>query len=524
MKTAFFLLLLGTALYAQTASPTTQKRLDELRKGFETAVTSQAGTAYTSAAKALDSKYVAALERMIAMSTQGGKLDDAVALRDEKKRVTDSLPLPESDAEVPEILRSMRSTYREQLASIAAIRDKTTEPLKKRYLEELQRLEAERAKAGSLDDALAVRSVTETLKPSSESPASSADKHKVVVAKGNGQTDSKAAKEMVEWALANGAIVETDLGSIGPKEKLNTLPTKRFSVIKIQSQAATEAFPWHLLDGLSELNRIDITQNTPLKSDDLAHMKSLGILSQLSLNGAVSAEALAALPSMPSVRMLAVNSIDEIASAVPQLRGKFPAVSLLGYRSASISEEVIAEIAKWPYVTHFQYRGPLTLAMAESLAAMPRLDYILFYSNAKIDPQGIRKLVRHTAFTYQGSEPNPGMVEALASLPVLKTLTLEAACVAPTDIPFLGASKSLQTFKLMRLDGLQLAVARLVPALCELTHLRELLIANSDITDADLISLTKMKGLRRLDITKTQVTDATLKAFKKAVPKCEIVH
>jgi Leucine-rich repeat (LRR) protein len=509
---------------AQTASPTTHKRLDHLRRSYESAITKQAGPAYETAIKALDAKYATALDRLVTTATQGGKLDEAIILRDEKKRVTDALPLPETDDEAPESLRPLRSTYREQLAAIVATRDKAIEPLKKRYLEELQRLEAERTKAGSLDDALVVRAVTESLKPSIESPTAPLAKHKVTVAKGSGRTDSKAAKAMVEWALANRALLETDLGTVGANEKIKTVPASNFSVRKIIAEPALQPFPWQLLDGLSELTTLEVIMVSPCKVDDLAHLKNLGLLKSLRLKGPLSIEILKALPSMPGLGNLNIYSSDDVTTVLPELRTKFPGIAALSYWSGPLTEEAISEIAKWPAIQQLDLIGPLTVDMGNSLAKMVGLQKLLFYGSTYVDPQAVRRLVNLKSFSYQGGKPSPGMIEALVTLPKLTTLTLGASCAKPDEIAALAASKSLSSLRLMNLNENQSVASQHIRAITTLSGLNELNLYFSDITDSDLFLLSKMKGLRRLDITKTQVTDAALKAFKKALPKCQVVH
>ena len=288
------LLFLGTSLiHAQTGSPEIQKRLDSLKQSYEAAVQRQITPSHESAIKALNAKYTAALDRFITTSTQAGKPEDAVALRDEKKRITTTLPLPETDDDAPEVLRPLRSTYREQLSTLETSRDKAQAPLKKRYEEELTKLQIETTKAGKLEDALAVKAVLDGLNPQAESNSvADISGEKPVVAKGNGKTDSKAAQAICEWALANGAVIVTDQGSVGVNEKLKTIPNGKFIVKEIRADRLVGSFPWELILGLTELKSLVVNSSEAITPENTKVISMLRELPDLTLVGPLSVSAL----------------------------------------------------------------------------------------------------------------------------------------------------------------------------------------------------------------------------------------
>jgi hypothetical protein len=75
------------------------QRLSSLEKTFQDAYEKQAGAAHKSAVADLNTKFTAALDRSIATVSQAGKLDEALALRNEKTLIQTSGAVPEEDAE-----------------------------------------------------------------------------------------------------------------------------------------------------------------------------------------------------------------------------------------------------------------------------------------------------------------------------------------------------------------------------------------------------------------------------------------
>ena len=105
----------------------------------------------------LDAKYVGALERAMASATQGQRLDEALALRDEIQRVKDKVPLPSSDDGVVPALAKFRGTSRGQLVVLADARQKAAAPIIEQFGAALAAYQEELTKAGKLDEAFVVR-------------------------------------------------------------------------------------------------------------------------------------------------------------------------------------------------------------------------------------------------------------------------------------------------------------------------------------------------------------------------------
>ncbi len=115
------------------------------------------GTKSAAAEAELDAKYVGALERAMASATQGQRLDEALALRDEIQRIKDKVPLPSSDDGVVPALAKFRGTYRGQLAVLTDARQKAAAPIIQQFGAALAAYQEELTKAGKLDEAFVVR-------------------------------------------------------------------------------------------------------------------------------------------------------------------------------------------------------------------------------------------------------------------------------------------------------------------------------------------------------------------------------
>jgi hypothetical protein len=102
----------GQAAPAGQVAKSADPRITQLEEAYATAIQREDTPAHLEEIKALNTKYVAALDRALDVATQASNLDGAVALRTEKKRVADAAPLPADESTVDEPLKSLRMIYR----------------------------------------------------------------------------------------------------------------------------------------------------------------------------------------------------------------------------------------------------------------------------------------------------------------------------------------------------------------------------------------------------------------------------
>lgn len=141
---------------------TTDPRILQLQQAYTAAIARDVTPAHLEALKNLDTQYTAALDRALEVATQTGNLDNALALRAEKKRLADKAPLPAADTPTPEPLNTLRLTYRASLSQLATQRDQRLLPLHEKYLQALQTYQDELTRAQKLDAALTVKKFRDT--------------------------------------------------------------------------------------------------------------------------------------------------------------------------------------------------------------------------------------------------------------------------------------------------------------------------------------------------------------------------
>ena len=146
------------------ASLDLDQRLAVLEKGFQGAVQSEAEIAYQKTIAALDKGYAAAIDRSLDTAIKAGKTDEALAFRDEKKRLETGAKPPSEEVETAvKFLKELRGTYHRSLSQYEATRTQRLQPLFDTYTQALKALETELTKAGRLDDASKVKSVANEL-------------------------------------------------------------------------------------------------------------------------------------------------------------------------------------------------------------------------------------------------------------------------------------------------------------------------------------------------------------------------
>ena len=135
----------------------TAPKLAELAAGLKKA--EQDATAfYMQATAALNKSYTEALDRAIATATKGGKLDEILKLRAEKKSIEGGFRVPpEDDDDTAASLKPLRESYRKADAKNADDREKALKPSYLRYDKTLADYQTALTKQGRIEDAVLVK-------------------------------------------------------------------------------------------------------------------------------------------------------------------------------------------------------------------------------------------------------------------------------------------------------------------------------------------------------------------------------
>jgi serine/threonine protein kinase len=133
-------------------------RLAQLESQFQTAFERDVNTAYTEQLNTLGTGYSTALERAMIDASKAGRLDETIALREEKQRFTTHKFMPSIDpSSLHKSVVNLRNAYRTAEKKYAQQKDSTSLPLYDRYIEVLIALEKEVIAQGRMADAASVR-------------------------------------------------------------------------------------------------------------------------------------------------------------------------------------------------------------------------------------------------------------------------------------------------------------------------------------------------------------------------------
>jgi hypothetical protein len=133
-------------------------RLSQLESQFQTAFEREVNTSYTDQLDTLGTGYSTALDRATQDATKAGRLDEALALREEKQRFTTHKFMPSIDpSSLHRSVVNLRNAYRTAEKKYAQQKDASSLPLYDRYIGLLNSLEKEVLAQGRIAEAAAVR-------------------------------------------------------------------------------------------------------------------------------------------------------------------------------------------------------------------------------------------------------------------------------------------------------------------------------------------------------------------------------
>jgi len=542
MKCNALLLLLALLLPSISFSqaPATAEKLAKLKQSYDRVFEAKNAARLQDQLKLLDRQYQTALtstaERLAKQGQDGDAFTQELSLLAEGK-----LGLPSPAAAAPAVAE-LRRTYLNQKQKLQQSLDAAIGPARNSYIRELQQFRDKLRSQQLMDESryveAALQDFTSTL-PAASGPAviaiSASNSSALITARINVKTDPDAAQTMIAWMLAEDpeGVITTDQGRIGGEQDLQAAPKGRVKLTRIETKtksSQTSPFPWHLLEGLGELEMlgIDCQHKQPVSAGDLAHLRNCGNLRTLELGGNFEAGASAGLPLLPNVFHATLNAstcYDEFANFAARL----PAVTWLhtGIGAVELTPAQCAGICLFTKLQTLEI-GYLTVPVAMELSKLTSLRHIGFWTSTRIiEPAAIRHLQSLTGFSTRGSFS--ALLPELARLPNLEALGFGAE-VEPTDLAALIQSSRLRSFSFVP-SGTgrsfrpgQKKVVQHIPTLTQIPHLEELSLQTSDVTDTELAQLATMKGLKRLDVRHTYVTDDGARAFARKRPKCELIR
>jgi len=137
--------------------------LDLLMQNHADGVKAAAGERREKALVELNRTYAAALERGLKSAQDAGKLEEALAIKNEAALLAGGGSVPVDDAGAPDALKRLRIIYRASMARIDQDANNASAPLLKVLDASLDQLITSLTKAGRLEDAVVVRKKKDVL-------------------------------------------------------------------------------------------------------------------------------------------------------------------------------------------------------------------------------------------------------------------------------------------------------------------------------------------------------------------------
>lgn len=537
MRTTY-LCLLTSVLSLLTLHSAPPPELTVLRQQYDKILAERVAAPFDAGLAELNTKYSAGLDRAIAEAKAAGKLEDILAVEAEKKRLTDKLPIPQTDDDKePESLKRFRGIYRQQLATITATRDKTHGELLPPYTAKLQALEATLVKNDRVDEAkevLAYRQGLGTSAPATPSPAIAATPSTPQPPASMPATEAPKAKgddrKAAEWILANWSDFRLFIDDHQGVSKAGGLPKGKFTIesIAIDGRFYTggtlTAEALQVLAGLQELKSFTMGNFPDLKNEDLAFINTLAGLEELSLSKMNCTDAL--LGHLRGLKKLSKLNFGELPNLTGTGFAQLEELSALDWIinwKGGATDEGVAAMSKLPGITTLDIQSSprVTNACIPHLRALLRLNTLLLTSTS-ITPDGFAGMpmpkITKLAANGMASMPLSELSASLAAIfPNVEVFSLSYFANTPEDVASLAHYKKL---KILANAGVIKDEA--LPGLLELRELEAYQVYFNEISPATWQTLAKMKKLKRVRFGNKPPDAAALAAFKKERPDVKV--
>ena len=172
------LLLLGCLLFhsAVQAEVTQVPAFDKLMRQYGDDVQLSAGAIYQAGVSELNLKYAAAVERGQKTAQDAGKLDEALAFKNESQLLAEGGGIAAETAAAPAELKKLRGIYHQSLARLEQDKNRATIPIYNTLITGIDQLVISLTKAGRLDEAVFVKNKKDNLAEETAKAAAKAAK------------------------------------------------------------------------------------------------------------------------------------------------------------------------------------------------------------------------------------------------------------------------------------------------------------------------------------------------------------
>ncbi len=542
------LCVLSTVLHA-----TPPPEFTVLRTQYEKALIERVSGPFDAALAELNTKFTAALDSAATTAKQAGKLDDVLAIQDDKKRLTEKLPIPDDEEQTPESLKKLRAIYRGQLGKLEEARSANHQALLPAYTAKLQELEVILTKADRIDEAkelktyrLALASgVTAPATPGS--PAAASTREAALTAKKTDPSVKGDHRKAAEWLIQVGGHFDIDeRGKKSTPVKPEDLPKGKFIILGIgldgrDAKEAITAEGLTNLAGLQTVTSINIGQ-LEWPDEQFAFLSALPSLERVLINRCprVTDAIVDHLVPLKKLTEFGCGGSNGFTGATLDKLAEHRLLTKFSSGASGFNAAGAAALAQLQGITSLGFEGSGALD-DEAIPHLAKLSKLrsLGVTDTSITPEGLAALNLPLGFLdcgrLSGKTPRDFAAIVGPAFPDVISLRLpQCERYTPADFEALVHFKKLEVITTISLtDPNAWAGLRLLPQIKRLTvdrrpftdaaidhllaapSLNSIQLMGSDITDAGLLNLAGLKTLKTLTVKDSPITDAGIAAFKK---------
>ncbi len=493
---------------------------------------------------ALDTQYLAALDRVLADATKAGSLDDVTALNAEKKRIADKQPLPAADPTgTTASLGKLRATYRKTSAPLFKQRDAVADPVYARYDAALAAFETELSQASATADAKLVKakrdeiavlrdpgkadavvaSAPTSAPPSTAPSTASKSAPTTLTADILNATPPKpfTPEEAIHWALTLKGSAKVMRGKTEVEVvSIDTIPKAKYILVglKIGEDQPLQVVSLAGLAQLAELRELTLSRNK-ITDAGLAFLPPLPKLDSLSINSCgLTDAAFAHLAKQPALTQLSVSGNNITGTGLSQLPSAARLTSL-SIGSSKLSDEGISSIARCAALRSLGLSSgaPLACTSLAPLAVVTTLRSLSLSDKAATDAlvQSLSVVTQLTALDVSYSAITDFALDRINALTLLSDINLYG-CKEITDSGFLKLLPLGKSVKRLFPGGTRLSDAGFKALTDKLTEITEIDLANTGVSPAGLAGLGNLRKLASLSVHARHCTDEGLKHLARA--------
>jgi Leucine-rich repeat (LRR) protein len=200
--------------------------------------------------------------------------------------------------------------------------------------------------------------------------------------------------------------------------------------------------------------------------------------------------------------------------------GKIEGLRFLTIRSGYLDDSAVESIAAAHNLTRLRLTGKLTDKGISQLARLGRLR-TLDLRMTEISPDGLSSLGELKDLEELVLAGTRADSKHVSLFPRLRVLSMASDQGRFPEADFSAISR-LQDLQILDLSGNKTTTDQGLSQLIALEHLRALMVADTDVTDACVDSLLKLMSLQSLDVHGTQITKDGVVRLEQGLPQCLI--